>query len=143
MTIRLDGARELQAALRNMTDDIRQEVGKAVVGTALELRGDVVKSIQRGPKSGTVYQKYNPRRMHQASSPGQAPASDTGRLANSITFDQMGDLTASVGSALAYATYLEYGTSRMAARPFFRPAVERMRPKFQQRLEAALGRATR
>jgi HK97 gp10 family phage protein len=53
----------------------------------------------------------------------------------------LGDLTASVGSELNYAPWLEYGTSRMAARPFFRPAVERMRPKYIGKLEDLIGRA--
>src|SRR6056297_1304389 len=114
--IRLEGSKQLQAALRNMSDEVRAEVGKEVLATAVKLRGDVVKSIQRGPASGRTYRKYNPRRTHTASAPGQPPMTDTGRLANSIEFDRQGDLTATVGSKVAYAAYLEYGTSRMAAR---------------------------
>jgi HK97 gp10 family phage protein len=142
VTITLSGGKELQAALQNMQGQLASEVSKAVTGTALELRGDVIKRINRGPASGRVYQKYNPRRTHQASAPGQAPASDTGRLANSIFFDTRGPLTAVVGSNVVYALYLEYGTTRMAARPFFRPAVEAIRPKLQSRLEAAVRKAT-
>lgn len=141
-TITLEGAKELQAALRNMSAEVKAEVSKAVIGTAIELRADVVKSIHRGPTTGRVYQKYNPRRVHKSSAPGEAPQTDTGRLANSIFFDQQGQLTAVVGSSVVYALYLEYGTSRMGARPFFRPAVERMRPKFNSRIEAAVRRAT-
>jgi len=141
--IRLDGSKQLQAALRNMSDEVRAEVGKEVLATAVKLRGDVVKSIQRGPAGGRTYRKYNPRRTHTASAPGQPPMTDTGRLANSIEFDREGDLTATVGSKVAYAAYLEYGTSRMAARPYFRPAVERIRDQFNDRLEQAIKRATR
>lgn len=150
VTIRLEGSEELQKFLKGMSKDIAAEVGKAVVATALELRGDVVKSIQQGPASGRVYKKYNPRRTHQASAPGQPPMSDTGRLANSITFDKLGDLTATVGSNLVYAPWLEYGTAKMnfaggvgGPRPFFRPAVERIRPKYIEYMEAAIERATR
>lgn len=140
--ITITGTKEVRAALENITDEIRTEVSKVVIGTALELQGNIKKSIQRGPASGRSYQKYNPRRTHQASAPGQAPATDTGRLANSIFFDQEGLLSATVGSNLIYALYLEYGTTKMAARPYFRPAVEAMRPKFEKRLEAAIRRAT-
>lgn len=138
VTIRLEGAKELQTALRNLSDEVREQVGKAVTGTAIMLRADVVERIQRGPASGVVYTKKNPNRVHQASAPGEAPATDTGRLANSIEFDQVGPLTATVGSRLIYALYLEYGTSRMAPRPYFRPAVEAVRPKFERALERAL-----
>ena len=142
VTISLTGGKELSAALKAMGGKLEAEVGKAVVGTALELQGDVRKRIQRGPASGRVYQRQNPRRTHQASAPGEAPQSDTGRLASSIFFEVDGALTATVGSRLAYAQWLEYGTTRMAQRPYFRPAVEAMKGKFQKRLEAAVRRAT-
>lgn len=136
--ITLAGSDALIRELRKMPQEIQDAASRAVMATALEMRGDAVKRIQRGPNSGRVYRKYNPSRMHQASAPGQAPASDTGRLANSITFDQIDDLTATVGSRLAYAVHLEYGTTNMAARPYFRPAVNAAREKFNARLEAAI-----
>jgi HK97 gp10 family phage protein len=139
VTIRLEGSEELQAALRRASGEIKQAVSRAVVGTALELQGNIKKSIAQGPASGRTYEKYNPRRTHTASAPGQPPMTDTGRLVNSIEFDKIGDLTATVGSKLVYAPYLEYGTSRMAARPFFRPAIEEIRPKYMARLEKTLG----
>ena len=142
IAIRLEGSAELQAALQRASGEIKQAVSRAVVGTALELQGNIKTSIARGPASGRTYQKYNPRRTHTASAPGQPPMTDTGRLVNSIEFDKVGDLTATVGSKLAYATYLEYGTSRMAARPFFRPAVEQIGPKYIERLERAINGAT-
>ena len=142
VTIRLEGSDQLQRQLRRLSDDLREEAGRTVLATAIEMRADIVTSIQRGPASGRTYKKSNPTRTHTASAPGQPPMSDTGRLANSITFDRVGDLTATVGSNLNYAPWLEYGTSRMAARPFFRPAVERMRPIYIGKLEDIIRRAT-
>jgi HK97 gp10 family phage protein len=139
--IRLTGSDALQAALREASGDVRAAVAREVTATAIRLRKDIVRSIQRGPASGETYVKYKPRRVHTASAPGQAPASDTGRLANSIEWDVMGPMTATVGSKLAYAVHLEYGTRKMAARPFFRPAVERMRKQFNARLNAAISGA--
>lgn len=143
VTIRLKGSDQLQRQLRRLAGDLREEAGKAVLATAIEMRADIVTSIQRGPASGRTYKKSNPPRTHTASAPAQPPMSDTGRLANSITFDRLGDLTATVGSNLNYAPWLEYGTSRMAARPFFRPAVERMRPIYIGKLEDIIRRAAR
>lgn len=141
VTIRLEGSEQLQRELRRLSGDLREEAGKAVLATAVEMRADIVKSIQRGPASGVTYEKYKPRRTHTASAPGQPPMSDTGRLANSITFDRLGDLTASVGSNLDYAVHLEYKPSSHGGRPFFRPAVERMRPKYIGKLQDLIGRA--
>jgi HK97 gp10 family phage protein len=143
VTISLEGSEQLQRELRRLSDDLREEAGNVVLATAVEMRADIVKSIQSGPASGRTYRKSNPTRTHTASAPGQPPMTDTGRLANSITFDRIGDLTATVGSELIYASWLEYGTSRMASRPFFRPAVERMRPVYIGKLEDIIRRATR
>jgi len=143
VTISLEGSEQLQRELRRLSDDLRKEAGNVVLATAVEMRADIVKSIQSGPASGRTYRKSNPTRTHTASAPGQPPMTDTGRLANSITFDRIGDLTATVGSELIYAPWLEYGTSRMASRPFFRPAVERMRPVYIGKLEDIIRRATR
>lgn len=150
LSIRLEGSQDLQTALRRMSDDIKDAVGKEVVATAVELRSDVVKSIQRGPASGRTYKKSNPTRTHTASAPGEPPMSDTGRLANSIEFDKVGPLTATVGSNLDYALWLEYGTASMnfaggvgGPRPFMRPAVERIKPLFIGRLEGIIKGAAR
>lgn len=64
------------------------------------------------------------------SAPGEGPAVRTGRLRGSITWrlgrDGFG-LYADIGSNVLYAPYVELGTSRMAARPFLRPALEMAR----------------
>lgn len=60
------------------------------------------------------------------SQPGHGPAVRTGRLRSSITW-RLGEdslsIYADIGSAVFYAPFLEQGTSRMAARPFLRPAL--------------------
>ena len=144
MTVRLslEGTEALQASLRNMTDDMREGVNKVVLNEALRLRGLVIEKVQRGPATGRTYTKYNPRRVHTASAPGQAPMTDTERLASSVYFTQAfgarRGLEAQVGSNLVYAAHLEYGTKRMAARPYFRPAIEEREPKFHRNLERAI-----
>lgn len=155
VTIRLEGSDQMRAALREMSGEVRDEVSKAVIGTALDLRDDVIKSI-RQPGTGRTYthhfftnskgrlrQGKKRAAPHTASAPGMPPASDTGRLIQTIVFERINELTASVGSNLAYATYLEYGTLKIAPRPFFRPAVERIRDTFNRRLEAAISGAIR
>ena len=131
---------EFKSEIDNASKDMVAAVEDAVTGTGLELRGDVVKRIQRGPKTGIIYQRRGV--SHQSSAAGEAPATDTGRLANSITFEQVGPVSVTVGSDLVYAAYLEYGTTRMPKpRPVWRPAVEAMTPKFRKRLLLALGMA--
>ena len=57
-----------------------------------------------------------------ASLPGEPPRRRTGRLARSITHE-VTPTTARVGTNVKYGKYLETGTSKMAARPYLRPAV--------------------
>ena len=141
MSISMDGLAGLQADLRRASADARARVDDAVVGSAIELRGDVVKRIQRGPATGTVYEKYDPRRTHQSSAPSEAPASDQGGLVRSVLFDKVGQMSATVGSDLVYAAVLEFGSDRIDPRPAWVPAVELMTPKFVSRVERALQEA--
>ena len=141
VTLELQGGDQLAAALRAYGAKAEKHVGDAVNSTGLELRGDIVKRIQQGPASGRVYEKYNPRRTHTASRAGEAPATDTGRLASSVNFKREGAMSATVGSDIVYAAMLEFSTSKIDPRPAWVPATEAMRPKFRQRLEAALAKA--
>ena len=140
-TISVTGTKELQMALEAMGDDISQAVTDAVNATGLEIRGDIVKRIQRGPKTGRTYKRRGT--THKASAPGQAPATDTGRLVSSVTFKRISPLTVTVGSKLAYASYLEFGTRNIARRPAWAPAAMQAEPKFRKRLEAAIAGAIR
>ena len=139
--MQLEGGDQLAAAMRAYGARAESHVGDAINATGLELRGEIVKAYQRGPASGVTYEKYNPRRTHTASRAGEAPATDTGRLASSVEFKREGPMSATVGSQVVYAAMLEFGTSSIDPRPAWVPAVEAMRPKFRQRLEAALARA--
>ena len=143
VTLKLEGSDRLATALRKAGVEAQRDVEKAVVGTAIELRGDIVKRIQRGPATGRVYQKTSPRRTHQASAPGEAPSTDTGRLANSITFDKVAKMSATVGSKIVYAAALEFGTGSIRPRPAWVPSIEEITPEYVKRLQRALGEAFR
>lgn len=122
---------------REYASDMRQLIGMA--GNLV--RNTAIESIAQGAKSGVVYELYNPRRTHKSSAAGEAPASDTGYLVNNIYLDIDADgLGASVESRAEYSAYLEFGTSKMAARPFMHPALEENRPKIR-RLEQRMIKA--
>ena len=54
---------------------------------------------------------------------------DTGRLRNSITTAKEGKTTAYVGTNTEYAPYVEFGTHKMRAQPYLRPAAEKVRQR--------------
>lgn len=136
---RLQGWPELKARIGKIPEGMQYHIQRALDETGLELRGDVVKAIHRSPATGRTYTRRGV--THRASAPGEPPASDSGRLANSVTFKNESRLSVSVGSDVVYAGYLEFGTRRMAPRPVWRPAVEAMRSKFERRLRDAIIRA--
>lgn len=109
------------------------------VGAALYAAGDAIKveaqiSITNGAQSG---------KSHVASLPGQAPKNDTGTLAGNIETTLVGPLLVNVTSAAPYAAALEYGTSKMAARPYMAPAVARKRKEVTAAVRDAVITITR
>jgi hypothetical protein len=83
----------------------------------------------------------NNDKVHRASAPGEAPATDTGGLVISIYNESRGKYAKAIGSRLDYAYYLEFGTFKMAKRPSWIPAVERAIPKMLKRVEIAIAKA--
>jgi HK97 gp10 family phage protein len=134
MNITLTGDKQLLANLRKFGAAADKYVAEVVNGTAQNIRTTAIKSIQRGTKSGVVYQKYAPNRTHQASAPGQAPASDTTALWKNITSEIDGK-QATITSNAEYSAALEFGTERIRPRPFMVPAMEQARPKFEKDLQ--------
>lgn len=59
------------------------------------------------------------------SAPGEPPGVDTGTLKSSINVNSLGPTIYAVNVGTDYGIHLEYGTIRMAARPFLLPAVMR------------------
>ena len=119
---------------------IREGVEDGLMALALMAQGEAQKSILRGPKTGRLYKRG--KKFHQASAPGEAPANDFGFLANNIKAEMTNELTASTFSLAPYSVHLEYGTRKMAARPFLRPAGEKVKAQAKGVLNAYIKNAT-
>jgi len=61
---------------------------------------------------------------HQPSKPGEPPHRDTSALVNSIHVEARAPLSRDIMDGVDYGIHQEFGTSRMAARPWLSPAVE-------------------
>ena len=139
ISLSVSNVKELQAAIKAIGNNAERNVSRAIEATALGINRDVKDAIQRGDKTGRVYQRVNS--THRASAPGEAPATDTGTLVSSIYYEPQSGLLSMIGSRLAYAYYLEFGTMRIAPRPTWMPAVEANRDKFNRLVEEGLRRA--
>ena len=143
MTVRIEGLEGLNKNLARVSSKFESEATALVNRTAQNIRNTAVRSIAREPSSGNTYEKYNPRRTHVASAPGQPPNTDTGRLAGSIRAVMSGTPTAYVDALADYAVHLEFGTRNMAARPFMTLAVEAEREKYRKGINELTARAAR
>ncbi len=130
-TIKIKGLEPTLKNLRLLQNGLDKELTNVLRGGGQLIRGEAIRSIQTGPKSGRTYEKYNPRRTHKASAPGQAPASDTGNLVSQIMSVADGKNTL-VESRAEYSKFLEFGTSKMLPRPFLFPASEKSTKKIVQ-----------
>jgi len=63
---------------------------------------------------------------------------DSGNLKSNIIAEQLApsnwEVRCGIDEPVPYAVFVEFGTSRMAAQPFFTPAVEMERPRFEAAL---------
>lgn len=109
--------------LMDKAKSIEPEVAQWLVIGANKIRNTIILSMRNTPKTGTHYKRG--KKTHIASSPGNAPAIDSGDLIKSIIFDAR-EWEVEVGSIIetpAYPTFLELGTKKMKARPWLGPAV--------------------
>lgn len=122
----------------NKFPDYAKQFPEAALKIAEETVKEIEKTIQSGMRQaggGRTYTRGG--RIHTASAPGQFPAIDTGALAGSMQYQiARGTYTIRLYSEDPKALYLEYGTSKMLARPFLTPATERSRGRFKRRMRA-------
>ena len=132
--VKVTGAKAHKARLKRIRGAaMTREIGKAVLTAADLIRRDAQISITTGSQGGAG---------HVASLPGQPPNSDTGNLADdgNIISTRTGLLEAEVSSNAEYSAALEFGTSRMAARPFMQPSADKNRKKATALVHAAVKR---
>jgi len=73
------------------------------------------------------------------SAPGGPPGVDTGALRASITWEPTAHFERTVSDGVDYGIYLEYGTEKMAARPWMVPAFARAQERMEQDAKDQLG----
>lgn len=126
----------LRQKLQKIKRNVRTQTFSGVVVAAEHLKNEMVETLHNGEKSGKLYKRGN--KTHRASAPGEAPATDTGQLARSIrNVYSRSQISATVGprSNAPYAKSLEFGTSKMAARPFVRPTFNKNKEKIKKIIE--------
>jgi HK97 gp10 family phage protein len=132
---RITGDKGVQSRLNRLSGP--QKV--ALVGQALFAGGEAIRAqagrlITEGAVSG---------KNHTPSAPGQPPNEDTGHLRTNIDVSQPAPLRVEIASNARYSAALEYGTGKMAARPFMGPAARAKRKEVTALVKKAVNIATR
>lgn len=129
------GMREHMRRLQRLSSaEVIRAAGAAVYESADAIRAEAFRSISAGSTSGAG---------HVPSAPGEAPNRDTGHLQANLKNVETGPLSAEVRSEAEYAAPLEFGTSKVAARPYMRPARDKELEPSQRRLAQQIERLVR
>ena len=113
---------------------MERELGKALFAGGERVQVAAQISITEGAVSG---------RNHTPSLPGEAPNQNTGHLGGAIETIQKLPLLVEVSSNAEYAASLEFGTSKMAARPYMAPASRKERPAVEKLIVDVVKRLAR
>lgn len=118
--VKITGAQRHSQRLKRLPKETVAEVGKAIFVGASLIETEARRSIIQNAIQGAG---------HVPSAPGEPPNRDTGTLDRNVEARRTGELTAEALSQAPYSAALEFGTSRMAERPFMRPATQANRKK--------------
>lgn len=119
--------------------DLKKEVIRALGRGALSVQRSAIDAVRSPPKTGKIYKRGSV--THQASAPGEAPATDTGALISSIRVEiaDGGEVQRIIagGKGAPYAGLLEEEMNR----PYMRPALEKNKSHIKKLLKQAIARA--
>jgi len=98
-----------------VSGDVRPRIDDSVIAAWIDARlndgrNTFITNASRGGGGGRQYGR------HRASAPGEYPATDSGRLVNSVDSQMNSDYEGELFSDVEYGRYLAGGTSRMAPR---------------------------
>lgn len=104
---------------------------------AIDIHHEMIVLIMQGEKTGRIYGN------HQASAPGEAPATDSGELVKGLMppIFQDNGLTVYLKATAEHSLWMEFGTHnengsvRIAPRPFMGPANNKFFPIIKKKLE--------
>lgn len=111
---------------------IEDNMSKSIKLCCDKVRSDIQESMAKTERDmSKTYFTNNKTKAHHPSLPGNPPARDTGNLSNSIRYEvhsEGSEIYGVVGSTQKdpdYAVFTEYGTNKMAPRPWLRPAMQK------------------
>jgi HK97 gp10 family phage protein len=123
----IKGHENLKKKYQNRSINVGKVDDKTMATIVKLISANAVNLIKRKTSSGTET-RYSPKRSVIVSAEGRAPNSDRGKLLEGIIHDVkkvgIGKSIGTVRSKAPYSLDLEFGTEKMAKRPFMGPALK-------------------
>lgn len=134
---KITGVGNVKRRLGAMGGAVEREVGEALFVGGQVIQGEAQVSITTNSASGNSGGKH----QHVPSNPGEPPNNQSGHLRANIEVTQPAPLRVEIASNARYSSALEYGTSKMAARPFMGPAARSKKKQVAALVKLAVDRA--
>lgn len=116
---------EFNDILSQKSNEINNGLLNAIKACCERVRSTALNDMAKTPRNNNVTYHGN----HHPSLPGNPPAPDTGNLRASIhyTTEKLGEnsVVGIVGTDVDYGKMLEYGTSKVAPRPWLKPSLDK------------------
>ena len=123
---------QLSDFLKERASTITANMEGAIKRCGEKIRSDIQYDMAHTPLDmSKSYYTENKTKAHHPSLPGNPPAVDSGNLRESIRYEvyrngqEVYGIVGSTQKDADYAVYTEYGTSKMAPRPWLRPAMRK------------------
>ena len=116
--------------IKAIEDNAAKRMAKAVN----EVRNTTLETLS-GKRTGRKYKVPGTEKIYTASAPGEPPAQATSRLRQSVQTSVRSEgkkIIGEVGTNLDYGKTLEFGTEKVAARPWLHPSFEKAKNKIQE-----------
>lgn len=133
--VKISGAQRFTNRLKRMSGaQAKSLTDKALYAAGQLIEIEAENSITEGSISGPG---------HIPSLPGEPPNADTRQLDGDIHTVVVGRGRVNVESIAPYSAALEFGTSKMAARPYMNPASQKKSPEAKKLVAEAIRRSTK
>lgn len=125
---------EVFATIKDIPKMTRRGLRQGMFKAGQALIGEANREILKGGKTGVIYirrDRAGRRRRHLSSAPGETHANRSGTLRKSLSFQLRGSSEIEFGYGVSsgkeapeYARFVEFGTTKMKARPSLNNALD-------------------
>lgn len=153
-SVKVLGLGRLNRKFKTLDNVSKAMIKGAMASGGLTVRKRIIEKLSQ-PGRGRLYKKgeYGRTTDHRASAPGDPPATDTGALKRSIhsftkvTKDTVITKVGSFGNiderGQSIGKNLEYGTSKIAPRPWLKPSFDETKAIAEKKIKDAFKKATK